>query len=394
MDHWRWLLLLCLPLAWLPAIGAGHIAVAATFAIPRQYQVMKFAANDDAVFASVRYRDQEDEQPKPALARWDPDGTLRWQKAMPEACQLARAGNKLALAYDDGTLDAQRGFFTLDTETGAILTETPLDGRPGFLCYYPRERLLVFIIYPQHRMQTLDGAWMEVRAYTLEGEEAWRWKADTTELAPCRMDGRLLIVCSSDARNPFLARLDPATGTMIWQRRWDRQSVEQKLAIANPIACALTSWSNATGLTLLDPATGAMQILITGQQAPVRYAKYCTAADRVYAAITLQEDKGILLQAFELPGGKLLWMNEWSHPVDCVTDPIVWSDRLAVLCRSNGAGRTELRIYSLTGVLLAIVAREFHVLEYWNDTVPMQVVGNRLYLVDTKILTAIEWKDD
>jgi len=364
-----------------------------TFAVPGQAHTALYLACDDGVFASVMVKETA-EPGQYALVRWQPDGTVAWRKPMPMAVQLVRAGGVLALAYDDGSLEAQRGLLMVDAATGKVLAETSLDGRPYGLSYYPRERLFITLLYPQHRLRTLTGAWMEARAFTPEGREAWRWKIDATELAPGCMDGRRLIVCAGLPGNPRVTRLDPATGGVVWQRTWPDARQGAPIGTAG-VVCAIAKWSMPGSLVWLDPDTGAMAPLLTPDGAPFRWLRYCTTADRLYAAATPEMMQQVELHALALPEGRPAWTNTFRHFAGAVTDPVVWGDRVAVLYRTlvqDPGQRVQdirLQIFRTDGALLATVGPNLLL----DDSKPMQVAGDRLYVAQRDGVVALAWKE-
>jgi len=383
------------------AVAVGQPVPVVTFAIPDQIQIVRFIAEEDAVYASVHYlaiTGSQAPERKSALVCWKPDGRMRWQRDLPEAFQFACAGKILALIYDDGTLAAARGLLTIDADTGRTLTETQLDGRAAALQYYPREHVLACIIYPQHRMETLEGAWMEVRAYTRQGHESWRRRFETTELTPCVMDGRLLVL--SDAHATLL-RLDPATGLLRWRQPY-RAATSPSTRLPTYQTCGMLSMApTRTVAVAFDADTGVIASHFPVDLPISQYQHALATPDHLYLAITLTEGKGVLLKSFALPGGQLAWMDEWDANTDVVTPPVCWENRVAILARQwhdviggRMIGMTELRLYARDGTPLVRQTRDTSRQGYWDDTVAMQVAAHRLYLVDGRQLVALAWRTD
>jgi len=406
-------IVLCAVACAAPPPGALQIAPDAAFSVKDATQIMNFLAADDAVFASVRYEGPEVESPyrrgaggpvmirerRSALAAWDTDGRPLWQQDYPAAYKLALADDKLVLAHDTGMADGERGLIWIDSRTGREISRVKLSGRPCHMSYYPQADLTVLIVMPQHRLRTLEGAWMEVAAFDSHGRQAWLWKYDCTELAPLRMDGKALVVVASHAKAPAVVRLDPASGREMWRAKWDfGEAVESSAArAAGDSHESLVLVPMAGGVRFLDLATGRTVRDIPLPALGGRRAWAVEHYDRFY--VTSDDLKGITLAAYAYPSGRLLWSDETGTV--SYFGPVAWGRNVVFMARrlSEGlTGRTtvnELRAYGPDGKCLALVSGEAPSGEspfYWNDTLLPQVAGDRLYAAAGRSVLAMKWQ--
>lgn len=394
---------------------AAELVEGACFALPQQTQVIKYLVSGERVFASVRVDTRANvagqgngaPEYKSVLAAWDLKGKLVWQADFPLAYHLLFADGQLVMARDDGTVQAQRELIWIDPATGKVRRRAALDGRPGSVCYYPKADRIVVLLYPQKRLETLDGAWMEVAAYNQEGQRAWLWKIDATELDALRLDGEVLVVGSTFSKTPVVVRLDPGSGQEMWRTPWERKGtpdVPRELAVKegalnldHVIALPVDG-----AVEFLDLARGKVQVrypwsfkLPEPSPHPM-YRQYAIRghSDRYY--FTRWELEGITLAAAAFPSGKLLWAEETGTV--SYRPPVAWGDRTVFLTRRLTGGLvgsvslTELRIYDARGKLLTRQGKNYP--DHWDDTVSAQAVGDRLYVVRNGQVVALKWVEN
>jgi outer membrane protein assembly factor BamB len=378
------------------ALQAIKFKLAASFAIPGgQTQLLNFVAEKDAVFASVRAGAS-------ALVRWDTQGKLIWKTEIIGAYKLARAGQVLALAYDSGESNAERGIYWIDPESGDILGQELLSGRPARMQYYPEANVLALIVYPKERMNAIEGSWMEVQGFKPGGKLLWRWKADVSELGSLKMDERCLAVIGTHPTGQdaeFVARLDPKTGKELW--RVPMKCAAGKQPEVDPGAQSLAMDSciglpcGREGVIFLDAETGrpARWTPLPSLDPSGRLSGLMIHTN-IPGTLYLLTDNidGITAAAVDYASGKVLWQDE-TQTVSYFA-PVAWGNRVVFMARRNSQGLngrialTELRIRTPGGANLACDVRETPE-PHWNDIVPPQVMGNRLYVGEGRRLVAI-----
>lgn len=388
--------------------AAGRLMVDTTFVPESATIIRQFVVSDRVLIASFDYQGPLIENPytdaaKPsymhqtrtALAAWTLDGRALWRQDSPRAYKLELAGSEVALAYDGGGVHSERGIIWFDVATGKQLRRTKLEGRPLDMRYYSEVRLLVLMIMPQHRLETMDGAWMEVAAYDAEGRPAWRWKKDGPALSPLRMDGSTLVVGASYGPVPAAIRLDPATGRLVWSAPWNfDEPVKASPGPEAPLSHeSLVMLPMSAGARFLDLANGQPAADVPLPEIP-RRGTWTVAGqgDRVY--VTSDDLKSITLAAYRFPSGQRIWVDETGTV--SYFGPAAWGSDVAFMARRLSGGlvgqamTTELRVYGPQGDLLGYVASDSpDGTLHWMDNLPIRVVGDRIYAAASNAVLAI-----
>lgn len=382
----------------------------ARFVVPRQVQVTGSLAAGERVYAMVAVEEPAANEPAPRrkglLAAWDLKGNLQWQTELPITHKMIMARGQLVLAHDDGTLQAQRELIGVDAITGKVLRRVPLDGRPLELAYYPAADRIVILQMPQKRLETLKDAWMEVAAYDRDFKQSWLSKFDGTELEPLRLNGQTIVVGTNHPRVPVLARLDPATGKMLWSGWWgeplfgqapaavtDKQPFTPDRLLAAPLPKAIGFLDMERCMIQSETGVWTMPVRMDwSKDWPVPNRLY-HHGNRLY--FTVWQLKGITHGAVELPTGKLLWTDE-TNTVS-YKGPVFWGERVVFLSRrltnglTGGPNVTDLRVYDAAGKLRVQQSKKAP--EWWDDTIAAQAVGDRLYVVRNHELIALKWQE-
>jgi len=387
------------------AIGQRKLVRAAALGVPGQVQVIRMASAGDKIIASVRYEketgsaDSQDYQQLPpreirsALAAWDSSGGLLWKTELPAANHLLVVGNQIVLSYDDGSIHSLRGLIWVDSANGAEVRRIKLPGRPAKLAFNPVSETLVMVMYPQHRLQTTENSWMEVRSYRMDGELAWKHKEPASELDGLQLDGTAVVILSPTGTSPRLAGLDPLSGRVLWQRPYGRFPAVPAAGSQVPRELkGLTCIPCPEGLEFIDPRTGAVRHALPRPRWEPLTPKLCSHAGRVYFMSTQLE--GFTLAAMAFPSGTALWADQTATV--CYGEPGDWQGNTVFLLRRLSQGLTghlvltELRVYSPEGELrTAWIKEKGEPNGLWDDTVAPLAVDTRLYVVEGPRIVAL-----
>jgi hypothetical protein len=379
----------------------GYLTQEGIFSIDDTIQVRAFDVSEKLVCSSFYHKGalvplpfSRSTEPRlayqwlPALAAWTSEGRKLWQADYPVAYRLAIAGDEIALAYDDGSANAERGIIWIDSATGARLGSVRLGGSPYEMRYYREQELLVLTVELQ------GNAGMEVVAYNARREMTWRWRYDRGTLRPLRMDDEALVVAAS-AKEPAVVRLDTRTGRELWRAPWRfNDPIAQESATNVPASHESLVMSRAKGgVRFHDLASGKVVTeLADPLERPWSWSAWALPAhgDRLYLSV-LNDLNGITLAAYQFPSGRMLWADETGTGTNHC--PVAWGEDTVFLTwrESPGPLLSELRIYGRAGTLHACWRTWYERPEVFfiNNNLPPRVVGARLYIAGYNCVLAL-----
>lgn len=361
---------------------AVELVPVAKYSIPAQTQVLKVVATKNVVYASVRYlQDAKRRKRGSALVAWNTTGKLLWRLQTEEAYHLVLAGKQLVLAYDSGNWE-KAGLIWIDAKSGQENYRVALQGRPGFLAYFQKEKCVVVSSRPERGEHN-------VLAYGSTAKLIWTRRIYLNVQQAQEAAQKEILILSE--RNKFIQRINPATGAVIWQREWARGYAFKFPKTEQPIPRnkrdeLMHVWQG------WDPGWEIFLNLHSGQT--VLVAKTPSHIPKKYKTVSLQRDNRLYYQGVSDSGKtkvavidayslKSLWGAELA--ANQLVTPLLLGDYVIyfgtrIINKTKGAIYfRELRIYDGEGRLCAYKPMLDGRDRVWDAAI---VAGDRLYISD------------
>jgi hypothetical protein len=380
----------------LAARGEG-LEVAHRYAIADQVQVLKYVVTDNVVYAAVRTGLAGGGNHSLVAFDRETERMLWRNDDVPEAYQLTMAGDLLALAYDSGSANAERGLVMVQAATGKVTAEAKLDGRPATLEYWPQSKVVTLVVYPQRRMSVIDpDTTMEVQAYNMEAKRTWMASFKCSELAQLGRDGKYLAVLAYGGSKPgVISGVEAATGKVAWSWAVIETLPVEEFPVAdaapNPAEHVLVMLNRGEACGFLRMTDGKLVHVTAAPKGATGLPVMLTEGRLVFLYWPKDERRWSVVRAKD---GVQLWMEEGAF--ETVVPPVQWGDKLAVTVRksgpaANGVGMVtkvaDLRVYRDSGKLLATLGKEETIAI--NDTVPPRAHGSELFIAMMDAVVAL-----